>query len=327
MIPDYYLIGLFILLFFAAEGYFYLANKLTIIDNPNQRSSHTKPTIRGGGVVVVLAMLTFLIFHQSYLWFGVGLAVAAFTGFMDDLKGLPKRIRILLYFTATALLMYESGIPFNWYIWLPAFILIAGIINVVNFMDGINGITGLYSMIAIVTLWWLHENRLPPSDALPYYYFASSLLGLTVFGFYNFRAQARCFAGDIGSISVALIILLPLLILCVQKGTIVYLTLLCVYGVDTFLTACLRLANGENIFTPHRKHLFQLMANEMKMPHMQVSAIYGIIQISINILFVLTIENTQSVSLQAVLLFMLFLILASVYWIVRNLALRISRAE
>ncbi|MCU0448307.1 MAG: UDP-GlcNAc--UDP-phosphate GlcNAc-1-phosphate transferase [Bernardetiaceae bacterium] len=272
------------LLFGLAETYLKLASRLGIADTPNLRSSHLRPTIRGGGVVFVVGMMLFLLLNLGSLaWFTASLAIGATVGFLDDLGGLPKRIRITGYFIASALLLYQVGIPLTWYLWLPLLVLVAGIVNAVNFMDGINGITGLYGLVAFVTLWWLHRAE---GGLLPDAYFLVALVGLAVFGFYNFRPRARCFAGDVGSIGLALMILLPLIMLVITRQSLAYLLLLSLYGVDTILTIVFRLANRENIFQAHRRHLFQLLANEGKISHLKVAFGYALAQTFVNVLVI-----------------------------------------
>jgi len=103
-------------------------------------------------------------------------------------------------------------------------------------------------------------------------------LTLMVFNIFNFRKKARCFAGDVGSVSVAFIVIFLLGLLILKTNDFSYLILLSVYGVDTALTVVHRLILKENILKPHRKHVYQIMANELKMPHVLVSCIYILLQ-------------------------------------------------
>ena len=103
------------------------------------------------------------------------------------------------------------------------------------------------------------------------------------FCFFNFRTKARCFAGDVGSVSMAFILLFMLGRLVIQTGDLSYLVFLAVYGVDTVLTICHRLMLHDNIFQAHRKHAYQLMANELKIPHIVVAAFYMLLQLAISL--------------------------------------------
>ena len=182
----YYIIVL-VLLFLTELFYFKLANKFNIIDKPNERSSHRKVTLRGGGIIFYFgALVYFLANHWEYPWF-----IVAFTE--------------------------------------PA------LINTV-------------------------------------------LCSVLVFCFFNFRKKAKCFAGDVGSVSIAFILLFLIGRLIIKTEDFSWIILLSVYGVDTVLTIIHRLILHENIGLPHRKHMYQLMANELKMSHVMVSFIYMVVQ-------------------------------------------------
>ena len=109
------------------------------------------------------------------------------------------------------------------------------------------------------------------------------ICSVMVFCFFNFRKKAKCFAGDVGSVSIAFIILFLIGKLIIQTGDFSWIVLLSVYGVDSVLTIIHRLILHENIGLPHRKHLYQIMANELKIPHVVVSAIYMALQLLIAI--------------------------------------------
>jgi UDP-N-acetylmuramyl pentapeptide phosphotransferase/UDP-N-acetylglucosamine-1-phosphate transferase len=107
-------------------------------------------------------------------------------------------------------------------------------------------------------------------------------LGILIFGYFNFRKQARCFAGDVGSVGIAFILLFMGGCLAWQTKEIGYLVFWCLYGVDTILTIIHRLMLHENIFQAHRKHAYQLMANELHVPHTKVALGYTIVQLMIS---------------------------------------------
>ena len=92
-------------------------------------------------------------------------------------------------------------------------------------------------------------------------------LSVLVFCFFNFRKKAKCFAGDVGAVCIAFIILFALGRLILQTNDVTYLMLLGLYGVDTVLTIIHRIMLHENLGEAHRKHAYQLMANELKIPH------------------------------------------------------------
>ena len=262
--------------------YFKIAAKFNIIDKPNERSSHSRVTLRGGGIVFLLGILLYaLFFGITYPWFGCGLVLIALISFADDVHSVPNRVRIVVHFVSMLLMFYEWDIleASQWVYVLAAWIVCTGIINAFNFMDGINGITGGYSLSVLVPLMIVNRNTPFVSQDL----LLVVGMSLLVFCFFNFRTKARCFAGDVGAVSIAFILLFALGRLILQTGELWYLIFFAVYGVDSVLTICHRLMLHENIFKPHRKHAYQLMANELKMPHVAVSSIYLALQLVISI--------------------------------------------
>lgn len=253
--------------------YFQIANHFNIIDKPNLRSSHTHVTLRGGGIIFLLAAWLFSIFYGfQYPWFLAGLTAIAGISFVDDVRSVPNRVRLLIHFVAMLLLFQEFGILNleSWWMILLGLIFCVGIINAYNFMDGINGITGGYSLAVLLPLYYLNREL----DFVDPNFLLVVLFSVLVFNFYNFRTRARCFAGDVGSVGIAFIILFALGRLILQTGDFSYLLFLMVYGVDSVLTIVHRLLLHENIGEAHRKHVYQLMANELRIPHVVVSSVY-----------------------------------------------------
>ena len=174
------------------------------------------------------------------------------------------------------LMFYDCGLySLPWYYLVIALIVSTGIINAYNFMDGINGITGGYSLVAMGSFWWINNHIHPFIDNNLLYVIAISLL---VFNFFNFRRRARCFAGDVGAVSIAFIIVFLLGKLIAETGNPSFIIILMLYGVDSILTIIHRLILKENIFQAHRKHLYQIMSNELKIPHTTVSLTYMAVQ-------------------------------------------------
>lgn len=253
--------------------YFQIANHFNIIDKPNLRSSHTHITLRGGGIIFLLGAWLFSIFYGfQYPWFLAGLTAIAGISFVDDVRSVPNRVRLLIHFVAMLLLFQELGILNlgSWWMILLGLILCVGIINAYNFMDGINGITGGYSLAVLLPLYYLNRSL----EFVDPNFLLVALCSVLVFNFYNFRTRARCFAGDVGSVGIAFIVLFALGRLILQTGDFSYLLFLMVYGVDSVLTIVHRLLLHENIGEAHRKHVYQLMANELRIPHVVVSSVY-----------------------------------------------------
>lgn len=272
----YYLIIL-VLLFLAELFYFRIADKCNIIDKPNERSSHTRITLRGGGIIFYFGALAyFLTNHFEYPWFMLALSLITFISFIDDIRSTSQGLRLVFHFTAMALMFYQWGLfSLPWWTILVALIICTGIINAYNFMDGINGITGGYSLIILIALAYINRIYVPFVEPDLIY---TMLCAVLVFNFFNFRKQARCFAGDVGSVSIAFVILFLIGSLIIKTENFGWLILLAVYGVDSVLTIVHRLMLHENIGLPHRKHLYQIMANELKIPHVAVALTYMSVQ-------------------------------------------------
>ena len=272
----YYLIIL-VLLFLAELFYFKVADKYNIIDKPNERSSHTRITLRGGGVIFYFgALVYFLTSGFEYPWFMLALTFVAIISFIDDIRSTSQKLRLVFHFSAMALMFYQWGLfSLSWWWIIIALIICIGIINAYNFMDGINGITGGYSLVVLLSLAYINEEVTPFVEQDLIY---TVIMSVLVFCFFNFRKKARCFAGDVVSVSIAFILLFLLGKLIIQTGDFSWIILLSVYGVDSVLTIFHRLMLHENIGLPHRKHLYQLMANELMIPHVAGSVIYMVLQ-------------------------------------------------
>lgn len=270
---------LLIVLFGVQLAYFQVAERFNIIDEPNKRSSHKLHTLRGGGIIFYIsALISFVISKYQFPWFFAGLTIIAFISFADDIKQQSPKLRMLVQFAGLVLLFIQCAFfSLPWYMILIALIISVGILNAFNFMDGINGITGAYSSAVMVALWYINRNLHFVDNGLIYIV----LISLIVFNFFNFRKKAKCFAGDVGAVSMAFIILFLLGLLINKTKDFSYIVILAVYGVDTVLTIIHRLLLKENIFEPHRKHLFQLLANELKIPHLLVSTLYAVLQLLI----------------------------------------------
>ena len=286
-------ITIFILLLIAELIYFRIADKCNIIDKPNERSSHSTITLRGGGIIFLIGVWVWSAFFGfQYPWFLVGLTLVAGVSFVDDIHSLPDSVRLVVQFIAAAMSFYQLGILHwsTWWIILLALIIYVGATNVINFMDGINGITAGYALAVLVPLGLVNMNSVFVEQSL----IISTILASLVFCIFNFRPKgmAKCFAGDVGSIGIAFIMLFAIGKLLIQTQDITYLIFLLVYGVDGCLTICHRIMLHENLGEAHRKHAYQLMANELKIGHVKVTYFYMMIQLVISLGFIYVCPNT-----------------------------------
>ncbi|MDI6049204.1 UDP-GlcNAc--UDP-phosphate GlcNAc-1-phosphate transferase [Flavobacterium sp. XS2P24] len=274
-------IALIILLIGIELFYFKIADKYNIIDKPNSRSSHTSITLRGGGIIFPIAISIACLL--GYVSWPVTLAVVlvAVVSFIDDIKPLPQLPRFVSHVFAVGLVFYELNLFYEPLWLLPVvFVLLIGWVNAFNFMDGINGITVLYALTAIVSFSFLPINK--PSLPL----LITMGLSCLAFGIFNVRKKAKTFAGDVGSISMALFLGYFMIKTIKDSGQLGYILFFSVYGIDAIITIITRLLRKENIFQPHRSHLYQYLANEMGYSHVLVAFIYAVFQLGINRLVV-----------------------------------------
>ena len=278
--------------------YFKIADKCNIIDKPNQRSSHTRIVLRGGGIIFVIGLWIWSICYGfQYPWMLAGVTLAAGISFIDDIHSLPDSLRLVAQFSAMLLILIDLGLLslgsegnwiFNILFVLAALIVCVGATNIYNFMDGINGITGGYSLAVLVPLMLLNQKMGFVNENL----LVVVGLSLLVFCLFNFRTKAKCFAGDVGSIGIALILLFCIGKLIMQTGDVTWLMFLLVYGIDGCMTIIHRIMLHENLGEAHRKHAYQLMANELHIPHVVVSIIYMALQLVMSLLAVYVIPDT-----------------------------------
>ena len=265
--------------------YFKIAEHFNIVDRPNERSSHHEITIRGGGIIYLVAALLAAVYHPSFWLPVVAMFIIGIISFIDDRFTLSRKIRITFHLTAVTILFYFLGIFAQFPIWVipMVYILVIGVINAYNFMDGINGITGLYSLTVLASLqyinYYLNAFTAPDLIWIP-------IIATLIFLFFNFRKRAKCFAGDVGSVTIAFWILMLLIQLMMSTGTLAYILFLAVYGVDAVLTIMHRLYLKQNILNAHRLHFYQILANEKGWSHLKIASIYAFLQVLINLVVI-----------------------------------------
>ena len=280
-------IVIFLLLLVAELIYFRIADKFNIIDRPNERSSHTSIVLRGGGIIFLIgAWIWSVFFGFQYPMFLVGLTLVTGVSFVDDIQSLPDSVRLVAQFSAALMAFYQLGI-LHWQMWwivLLALVVYVGATNVINFMDGINGITAGYALAVLVPLALVNMQESYVEQSL----IITTILAALVFCIFNFRpkGKAKCFAGDVGSIGIAFIMLFLLGNVIMKTGDVTWLIFLLVYGVDGCLTIVHRIMLHENLGEAHRKHAYQIMANELKIGHVKVTSLYMAMQLTISLGFI-----------------------------------------
>ena len=291
--------------------YFKIADKCNIIDKPNERSSHSTIVLRGGGIIFAISILVWMVWQMvngswvtvnGYLPFIVGLVLICGISFIDDIHSLPDSLRMIVQIIAVLLMFWSIGLysAFDSWVWMVVVAAIAlffcvGATNIINFMDGINGITAGYAFAMLLPMLLLNGASTGSATAgfIDQSYLVVAILGVLVFSWFNFRpkGKAKCFAGDVGSIGIAFIILFALGRLMLMTKDVTYIVFFLVYGIDGSLTIFHRIMLHENLGQAHRKHAYQLMANELKMSHVVVSLLYMAIQLVVSLGFIYLCPN------------------------------------
>ena len=292
--------------------YFRVARKYSIVDHPNDRTLHVQPTIRGGGIIFLICPWIYQVFFGGLpIWLLVGISVIGITSLVDDIRDLPNRVRLSAQFLAVSLAFWEARAFDTDAVTAILFLVVAvGAINAYNFMDGINGITGGYSLIALTTLLVINQYYL---SFAPVSWLVTLILAVLIFNYFNFRNKALCFAGDVGSITIAFIIIYLTVVLILQSGTFLVVLLFSVYGVDSVLTILSRIFKKENIFRAHRSHLFQVIVFHGNVPHLKMSLVYMSIQGLINLVVLYFLDSAPVVQTWVGAIILLSLALAYIF--------------
>ncbi len=267
----------------------YLMSKIgyrfALVDNVNERSSHSIPTPRGGGIGILAVLLFIGIFvlrdiRFTFIFFGVGIC-----GFLDDIFNLLPKLRLLshIIFSATSVFMLLGAPGSSTEVWIFFFlvIFIAGTANFYNFMDGINGIAAIagiigFGLVAYFAYFIAGDQYL----ALTAVILSAACLGFLPFNF----PEAKVFMGDIGSVSLGFVF--ALMAVWLSRNIFDFICLSSFFFpfyADELITIYIRLRSRENLMLPHRRHFYQILANELQVPHWKVSSSYGVTQLAIGI--------------------------------------------
>ena len=307
MVLTYAIIAAILLI--AELVYFKIADHFNIIDKPNERSSHTTIVLRGGGINFSLSMIVWAVLMvvqgnviAPYQPFLCGLVLICGISFWDDVHSLPDSLRMAVQIISILLMFWSIGLytAFDSWLWMVVVAAIAlffcvGATNIINFMDGINGITAGYAFAMLLPMLLLDSgSKFQVSGFIEPSYLVVAIIGVLVFSIFNFRpkGKAKCFAGDVGSIGIAFIILFALGRLMLATKDVTWIVFFLVYGIDGSLTIFHRIMLHENLGQAHRKHAYQLMANELKMSHVVVSLLYMAIQLVVSLGFIYLCPNT-----------------------------------
>ena len=305
-------IGIAITLLAFEFAYLQIAKSLKIVDLPHLQSSHRGWVIRGGGFIFYAAFLLWSVLH-GFRWGGglLGLTILAGVSFIDDIHGVSPKIRLVCQFIAILVMFQHSGLLGNpLHVIIVLAIACVGTMNIYNFMDGINGMTGGYSLVVSLAILYVNEHQVhfAPRSLIIYI-----ILAIIIFNIFNFRRHAKCFAGDVGSLSIGFILVYFVLIVALRGHSMSWIAMLIVYMVDGGMTILHRILLRENLMKPHKKHAYQIMANELKMPHLVVSGIYMGLQ-AVCCVWYIAYPGYLTLSLEAGILMAMYLVFMKKYY-------------
>lgn len=271
------------------------AYKLGVIDIPTGRSSHSKPTPKGGAVGIALAFVVLAVYLglPPLFWLSV-LAVAA-VSFWGDRTPLSPLFRLVVQFGAAfvalgafwnADLLPVAPLPATWVVLLPylAFlaVFVVGTANFYNFMDGINGLAALTAIVAFGALAFYSSHSGARGWAVLSLGMAFASLGFLPFNF----PRAKVFMGDVGSILLGFLFASVVLAVASSVWEAALLaSFLFLFYIDEISTMWERIKDGWGLTKPHRRHLYQVLANEAGFPHWVVSVGYAAVQLVLNLVF------------------------------------------
>jgi len=304
--------------------YFKVADHFNIIDKPNQRSSHTEITLRGGGIIFWFAALLYFAQNiETNFFFFTGITLVSLVSFWDDIQSLSNKIRISIHFLSITLIFFDLHLFTLFPIWgvLISYILAIGLINAYNFMDGINGITGLYTLVVMGSLLYVNTKIQFFIDGM---FIKYAMLASLVFLFFNYRKRAKCFAGDVGSIAIAFWVIYLVLELILKTESLIWVLFLAVYGVDAVCTILHRLYLKQNIFEAHRLHLYQVLSNEYKIQHRLVSLLYALAQTGISLVVIFLYQKVQDTIVFLIVILPLLLLYSSKFYLLNKSNLRLN---
>jgi Fuc2NAc and GlcNAc transferase len=267
----------------------------SLLDVPNDRSSHSVPTPRGGGVAIVLSFLGALagLFAGDLISPAVFFALAgagsmtAVVGFLDDHGHIAARWRLLAHFVAAAwavwwlgglptISLFGASINIGWVGHLLAVIYLVWMLNLYNFMDGIDGIAGVEAVTVCFggcLLFWLSGI---PDQAWPSVLLAACVIGFLVWNF----PPAKIFMGDAGSGFLGVVLgVISLQAAWISPGIFWgWLILLGVFIVDATFTLLRRLVRGDKVYEAHRSHAYQFASRRFG-KHLPVTVAVGLINV------------------------------------------------
>ncbi len=266
------------------------AYKCSLIDIPGDRSSHEIPIPKGGGIGILAAFALASMVLKIPSGFWLSATILALISLHGDRSELSPKFRVTVQFIATIsflltsrsliLAPYHSLLPFLlWLLFLTIFIV--GTANFYNFMDGINGIAAITGIVGfgLLALYSFLSDR----DSL--FVVLSICISLSCLGFLPFNMpKAKVFIGDVGSILLGFVF--AAMVVWLSRDVLDFMVLsafLFPFYVDELTTLVVRIKDRDRLTRAHRKHLYQLLANEMGITHWKISVGYGLLQLIVGV--------------------------------------------
>jgi Fuc2NAc and GlcNAc transferase len=277
-----FVMGLFGSWLVAKSGY-----RMGLYDIPNHRSSHVKAIPKGAGIGILCAFVSssLLLFIPFYFWLP-SFFVSLISLWGGDKHLLSPEKRLILQFACSLCFLFfflsttYTGV-FIYLLCIPLSVFIVGTSNFYNFMDGIDGIAGITGLVGFSLLaFYSYMNGVDESYSKLCIALACSCVGFLCFNI----PKAKVFLGDIGSILLGFVFACLTIVLSDSiSDFLVMVGFLSTFYFDEFFTMVIRIRCGDSLISSHRKHIYQLLVNELFINHWKIALIYGVIQLIIGI--------------------------------------------
>ena len=289
------------------------AHILGLIDKPNHRSSHDRPTPKGGGIGILIAfVVTCILFKFSFLFWGPVTFLSLISLYGDRIN-LKPILRLTVQFSVTLLFLISisffqhiaNDIQSLILIILCIFfsIYIVGTANYYNFMDGINGIAGITGIVGFALLGLYgninHQNH--------QWIILSFVMSFACVGFLPFNMpKAKVFMGDVGSILLGFVFACIVVVFTQTFiDFVILVSFMFPFYIDELVTMVERIADKQSLTLPHRRHFYQVLANEGGIAHWKVSVGYGIAQLLIGVIVWFTVSTNLLLGIFAIGIFII----------------------
>lgn len=294
-------------------------SSLSLVDLPNQRSSHFRPTPRGGGLGILLSVLIIGFFGIRNWEFAILAGIVGILGFLEDRFNLSIYLRFLVQLVISVMIVWlywgwqGSVLPAALFVFWVIFI--TGTEDFYNFMDGINGIAGLTGVVGFGLLayyaFFMGDN---PDIVLMSLVMLSGCVGFLPFNF----PKARVFMGDVGSTLLGFVFAAFVLKLSTTINAFLCVTMfLYTFYADAIVTIFYRWICKESLMKAHRSHLYQYLCNELKVSHWKVSALYAVCQLVIGLLAIWAYK--MGLSFQIVLYAVCWILFIYLYRLIKRI--------